>query len=313
MTDTSGWEKAGTEAQVRCSGQRLTLALMQRCLYPTCLGIVLPATLFAQVPTGQDSTSQSLQDPFLVPKTASGITVNAVLDEEAWQGALLLELNYEVRPGENVTPPVSTEVLLTYDEDNLYAAFRCYDPEPSAIRAHLRDRDTLGGDDWVALILDTFNDHRRSFDFIVTAQGVQFDQIEAQSGEDPGWDAIWASAAEITDWGYVVEIAIPFSSLRFQRVDGPQVWGFDAVRRYPRDHAYQSGRSRETAAITAICVRPSRFRASRARVPGATSNSTRRLSRTGKTAGRIFPKAEWRKRLRMSSLVSPPAGDSRRT
>ena len=226
---------------MRCSGQLMTLALMQRFLCGACLGIALPATLFAQVPTGRDSTSQSLQDPFLIPKTASGITVNAVLDEEAWQGALLLELNYEVRPGENVTPPVSTEVLLTYDEDNLYAAFRCHDPEPSAIRAHLRDRDTLGGDDWVALILDTFNDQRRSFDFIVTALGVQFDQIEAQSGEDPGWDAIWASAAEITDWGYVVEIAIPFSSLRFQRADGPQVWGFDAVRRYPRDHAYHIG------------------------------------------------------------------------
>ncbi len=140
-----------------------------------------------------------------------------------------------------MTPPVRTEVLLTYDADNLYAAFRCHDPEPSAIRAHLRDRDTLGGDDWVALILDTFNDQRRSFDFIVTAQGVQFDQIEAQSGEDAGWDAIWESASRITSWGYAVEISIPFSSLRFQRTDGPQVWGFDAVRRYPRDHPYHIG------------------------------------------------------------------------
>ena len=223
------------------SGQVLTLALVQRFLYGSCMGLVLPTTLFAQIPTRQDSTSQSVTEPFLIPKTASEITVNAVLDEEAWQGALVLELNYEVRPGENVTPPVSTEVLLTYDEDNLYAAFRCYDPEPSSIRAHLRDRDTLGGDDWVALILDTFNDQRRSFDFIVTAQGVQFDQIEAQSGEDPGWDAIWESASKITDWGYAVEIAIPFSSLRFQRTDGSQVWGFDAVRRYPRDHAYHIG------------------------------------------------------------------------
>jgi hypothetical protein len=226
------------EVLVNRGGQVLTLALMQRFLYGVCMCIVLPATLLAQVPTRRDSVSQ---EPLLVPKTASGITVDAVLDEAAWQEALLIELNYEVRPGENVPPPVSTEVLLTYDADNLYAAFRCHDPEPSAIRAHLRDRDTLGGDDWVALILDTFNDQRRSFDFIVTAQGVQFDEIEAQSGEDPGWDAIWASASRITSWGYAVEMAIPFSSLRFQRTGGSQVWGFDAVRRYPRDHPYHIG------------------------------------------------------------------------
>lgn len=183
----------------------------------------------------------TVKDPYLVPRTESKVKVDAVLDEELWEKALVLELKYEVRPGENVPPPVRTEVLLTYNKENLYAAFRCFDQDPSAIRAHLRDRDTLGGDDWIALIFDTFNDNRRSFDFIVTAQGVQFDQIESQSGEDPGWDTIWNCSSKITKWGYCVEIAIPFSSLRFQRKDGPQVWGFDAVRRYPRQHAYHIG------------------------------------------------------------------------
>ncbi|HUX07765.1 MAG TPA: DUF5916 domain-containing protein, partial [Acidobacteriota bacterium] len=181
------------------------------------------------------------EDPYVVPRAASGIRVDAVIDEKAWEGALTLELRYEVSPGENVPAPVRTEVLLTYDADNLYAAFRCFDPDPASIRAYLRDRDSLGGDDWVGLILDTFNDERRSFDFLVTALGVQYDMIEYQGGEDVGWDAIWDSAGRITEWGYVVEIAIPFSSLRFQRADGPQVWGFDAVRRYPREHAHHLG------------------------------------------------------------------------
>jgi hypothetical protein len=181
------------------------------------------------------------EDPYIVPKTDSGIKVDAVLDEDVWEEALILSHFVEVRPGENVTPPVKTEVLLIYDDKNLYAAFRCYDPDPSAIRGHLRDRDTLGGDDWVALIFDTFNDNRRSLDFIVTCLGVQFDEIESPRGEDPGWDAIWDSAGKITDWGYAVEISIPFSSLRFQRKDGPQIWGFDAVRRYPRSYPYHIG------------------------------------------------------------------------
>lgn len=200
-----------------------------------------PISLFAQTDQNFNQGSGTTEDPYIVPKTDIKITIDALLDESAWEQALILELKYEVRPGENVTPPVKTEVLLMYNTDNLYAAFRCYDPDPSAIRAHLRDRDTIDGDDWIALVLDTFNDERRAYDFIVTAQGVQLDAIETQTSGDDGWDAIWDCASEITDWGYAVEIAIPFSSFRFQRKEGPQVWGFDAVRRYPREHPYHIG------------------------------------------------------------------------
>jgi hypothetical protein len=205
--------------------------------------VFIPVSLPGQIATNgnQNQGSGTIKDPYIIPKTNVEIKIDAVMDEEAWQKALVLELKYEVRPGENVTPPVRTEVFLTYNTRNLYAGFRCYDPNPSAIRAHLRDRDTLGGDDWIALILDTFNDERRSFDFIVTAQGVQFDEIETQNSEDEGWDAIWDCASKIREWGYLVEIAIPFSSFRFQRKDGPQIWGFDGVRRYPREHAYHIG------------------------------------------------------------------------
>ncbi|UCC43243.1 MAG: hypothetical protein JSU65_08830, partial [Candidatus Zixiibacteriota bacterium] len=52
---------------------------------------------------------------------------------------------------------------------------------------------------------------------------------------------IWSSAGRITEWGYVVELSIPFNQLRFQRTDGPQVWGFDAVRSYPRNQRHHIG------------------------------------------------------------------------
>lgn len=203
---------------------------------------VIPLLSLPRHVAGKDGhISGTSQDPLVVPKTESKIRIDGTLDEGAWQGALMLELRYEVRPGENVTPPVRTEVLLTFDVMNLYAAFRCHDPNPKAIRAHFRDRDTVGGDDWVGLVLDTFNDERRSLVFIVTAKGVQFDMIETQSGGDNGWDAIWNAASKIIDSGYTVEIAIPFSSFRFQRRKGPQVWGFDAVRSYPREHTHHIG------------------------------------------------------------------------
>jgi hypothetical protein len=163
-----------------------------------------------------------------------------VLDDPAWKNALRLELMFEVEPGENVPPPVRTEVLLTHDEQRLYAAFRCYDPDPESIRARVCDRDEIDSDDWVGLVLDTFNDERRSFDLLVNPLGVQEDFIESQTGGG-SWDAIWDSAGRITGWGYSVELAVPFNQLRFQRADVPQVWSFDAIRSYPRSQRHHLG------------------------------------------------------------------------
>jgi len=98
---------------------------------------------------------------FTIPRASTPIRIDGVLDEEAWKGALRLDLPYEIDPGENTPAPVKTEVLLTYDDAGLHAAFRAYDPNPAEIRAHLSDRDQAIRDDWVALFLDTFNDERR--------------------------------------------------------------------------------------------------------------------------------------------------------
>ncbi|UCF04688.1 MAG: carbohydrate binding family 9 domain-containing protein, partial [bacterium] len=184
------------------------------------------------VPTSPHAKNS--KEPHLVPKVRPGVKIDAVLDEEIWSRALTLELNYEVRPGENVPPPVRTEVLLAYCETHFYAAFRAYDPDPSKIRARISDRDHMYDDDWVALIIDTFNDERRMFDYFSNPLGVQGDMIECPDCSGDSWDAIWESAGRITDWGYVVEMAIPFSSMRFPRTEGEQVWNFDAVRSYPR-------------------------------------------------------------------------------
>ena len=180
------------------------------------------------------------ESPFRIPKVNSHINLDGILDEYFWQNALVMELNYEVQPGENIPALVRTELLLAYDENNLYAAFRAYDPDPSQIRARICDRDNISGDDWVALNFDTFNDERRSYLFLVNPYGVQNDCIESQEG-DGSWDAIWDSNGRITDEGYVVEMAIPFSSLSFQRTDGDQIWGIDAIRSYPRDVDHRCG------------------------------------------------------------------------
>ncbi len=184
--------------------------------------------------------------PFSVPRATSPVRVDAVLDEAAWREALVLTLDFEISPGDNLPPPVRTEVLLAYDERTLYVAFRAQDPEPSAIRAHITDRDKPYRNDYVGVIFDTFNDQRRGYEFFSNPLGVQMDMLRNEVGsgdddeeEDLSWDAIWDSAGRITADGYHVEMAIPLSSLRFPEGDGEQTWGFTAIRSYPRTVRHQ--------------------------------------------------------------------------
>ena len=176
-------------------------------------------------------------EPFSVPRASGAITVDGILDEPSWNDALVVRLDYETRPAENTKPPVETEALVTYDSDSLYIGFRAYDHDPGAIRAHLSDRDRAFSDDFVGVVLDTFNDQRRAFEFFVNPLGVQMDLFNDDVGrnETESWDAIWNAAGKITEAGYFVEMAVPFHQLRFPSADGEQVWGVDLLRFWPRN------------------------------------------------------------------------------
>jgi hypothetical protein len=183
---------------------------------------------------------------YRIPRTAAPIIIDGVLDDAAWNGALGLELAHEVEPGENLPAPVRTEALLTYDDQSIYVAFRAHEPEPGGIRAHLSDRDGAFRDDWVGVAVDPFNDERRGFMLLANPLGVQMDLSRNDVGpgdlrEDPSWDAIWSAAGRITAGGYEVEMAIPFTSLRFQRVEGEQTWGLQLLRTRPRTFRQQFG------------------------------------------------------------------------
>ncbi|MFC2088800.1 carbohydrate binding family 9 domain-containing protein [Calditrichota bacterium] len=178
---------------------------------------------------------------FRVPKVNSEINVDAYLNESFWQNAVKIEVNIEVRPGENIPAPVNTEVLLCHDECNIYVAFIAYDHEPDKIQAHFCDRDKIFDDDWVLILFDTFNDQRRTYDFACNPFGIQGDMIETPTSGGDEWDAIWESNGRITDEGYIVEMAIPFSSLNFPGIATDQIWGFDLVRSFPRDVRHHIG------------------------------------------------------------------------
>ncbi|MGI9257961.1 MAG: DUF5916 domain-containing protein [Gammaproteobacteria bacterium] len=176
-----------------------------------------------------------------LPRTDSPIKIDGILDEDAWQHATQIEIDTETNPGENIPARVATVAYIVENGEKLYIAFDARDPEPAAIRAYLQDRDSAWNDDFVGIVLDTYNDERRAFEFFSNPLGVQMDLTndDVNQNEDDSWDAIWDSAGQINGNGYVVEMEIPLSQLRFPKIEGKQTWGIDLLRFYPRDKRYR--------------------------------------------------------------------------
>ncbi|MGB9071364.1 MAG: DUF5916 domain-containing protein [Terriglobales bacterium] len=146
----------------------------------------------------------------------------------------------EPHDGEPVSKP--TQAYLGYDEKNLYVVFVCYD-DPAKVRAHeTRREDFNGNDDDVAIMLDTFHDRRRAYEFEVNPKGMQWDAIYTEASYadtggnwDTSFDTLWYSKGKLTPQGYVVWIAIPFRSLRFSSARD-QNWGIILLRDIVRDN-----------------------------------------------------------------------------
>lgn len=174
---------------------------------------------------------------YSIPRISHSPTINGVFDAGEWDQATRILVNIETDPGNNIDADVSAEAYLMEDGDILYVAFIAHDDDIGQVRAFYRDRDKIWLDDRVGIILDTFNDERRAYEFFVNPFGVQADSIfdDVNRRGDDSWNAIWESAGELSDDGYVVEMAIPFKQLRFSPSDDIQTWGIDLVRNFPRD------------------------------------------------------------------------------
>jgi hypothetical protein len=177
----------------------------------------------------------------VLPNTSSEIVIDGIMDDDAWEDAVAIPIDVQTHPGENIRAQVDTVAYLIEDGESLYIAFDAKDPAPHQIRAYLRDRDSAWDDDIVGIIVDSFGDEQRAFEFFVNPLGVQMDltQDDVAKREDDSWDAIWHSAGRVGKEGYIVEVEIPLSQLRFSRINDKQSWGVDLVRYYPRGHRYR--------------------------------------------------------------------------
>ncbi|HEV2063325.1 MAG TPA: DUF5916 domain-containing protein, partial [Thermoanaerobaculia bacterium] len=120
-------------------------------------------------------------------------------------------------------------------------AFEFFDPQPGKIRAPYGDRDNVPGyTDYGGVILDTRNDGKTGLLLLANPRGIQYDAVadDTTGNEDSSPDFYWDSAAKITKDGWVLEMRVPFSSLRYPKGD-PQTWNILLYRNYPREYRYQ--------------------------------------------------------------------------
>src|SRR4051812_43055327 len=189
-------------------------------------------------------TGRSGQLAVRPPRIDSEAVIDGRLDESMWARAALLTGFSQYSPSDGIPAADSTQVLVWYSSTAIYFGIRAFE-QHGAVHAALADRDKIGADDNVQLLLGTFHDQRQALLFGVNPLGVQMDGTIFEAGQalTGGWsgavagrvgadlsqDFVFVSKGRLTDYGYEVEIRIPFKSVKLQATD-TQTWDINVVR-----------------------------------------------------------------------------------
>ena len=164
-------------------------------------------------------------------------TIDGKLGDIMWEKAVLGDGFLQQDPVEGDSASEKTYFKICYDEKNIYVLIHALDSDPSKIVSLVSRRDDIDNSDIVGVLLDSYCDHRTSFEFSVNAAGVKRDGVHSNDGEneDYNWDPVWESAAGMVDDGWIAELRIPLSQLRFADKD-EQLWGLEVYRYIHRKH-----------------------------------------------------------------------------
>ncbi|MDD4856820.1 MAG: DUF5916 domain-containing protein [Candidatus Krumholzibacteria bacterium] len=166
----------------------------------------------------------------ILNRVQSSVTVDGVI-EAAWSQADSASDFVQFSPYHGKEPAKKTTAKVLTTDRALYCIIICYDDRYSVQRIRGMLDDTDG--DIVSLMIDTFDDKRTAYKFAVTASGVRADcrLLDDARNRDYNWDGVWFSAARIHDWGFAVEMEIPYRSIQYG--DGLREWGLDFDRWTP--------------------------------------------------------------------------------
>jgi hypothetical protein len=166
-------------------------------------------------------------------KITQPIKIDGELNDEAWKNVMAVGdfITYFPEPGKPSRR--KTFIKITYDNEAVYVGAYMYD-NPEDIRKQVTARDVLRDVDYVTVGFDTYHDRQNAFIFIVSAAGVQADAKESNGGVgatgfDRTWNAVWESSVSMKKDGWVAEMKIPFSAIRFSK-SKEQDWGINFAR-----------------------------------------------------------------------------------
>lgn len=171
------------------------------------------------------------------------LTIDGVLDEPVYKLALPAKDFVQLQPYNGKPSLQPTEAYYFYDQGAIYVGAMLHDNAPDSIYNYLTERDNTGMADYFGVYIDPYNQGQLAYGFFVTPSGVQVDIKAVKSdgdSEDANWNAVWESKTRITDKGWVVEMRIPFSELRFSEKAG-HTWGlnmFRNIRRYNSNNSW---------------------------------------------------------------------------
>ncbi len=219
----------------------------------------LPATVgllgfLAGVPAaGQEQPAAGAERPTMAATRADqGPTVDGDLSDRAWQASEVGTDFIQHEPLDGVPATEQTELRVVFTDSTIYFGITALDANPDAIIAKEMERDSrIFQDDSILLLLDTFHDQRNAYAFETNLNGARADTLVTDEGRDLNleWDGIWSVASRRTAFGWVAEIAIPISTLRFD--PAAPAWGFN-VQRYiahKREMTHWSGLPREVSVL----------------------------------------------------------------
>ena len=188
--------------------------------------LIIILTSFATVlPYGNTEKKLSLK------KTDSEIQIDGIIDAVVWSHADSVIDFFQLSPYFNQAPTCKTVAKVLTTDDAIYSLIVCYQKREN-IQANSGLLDEFTGD-IVSIMLDTFNDKQTAYKFAVSASGVKMDSrlLDDARNRDYSWDGIWSASSKIYDWGYVVEIEIPYKSIKYNKELSE--WGIDFDRWIP--------------------------------------------------------------------------------
>ena len=166
------------------------------------------------------------------------VTIDGVLRESLWQSAERVNGFTQRDPNEGALPTESTVVHIAYDDAALYIGARLYDSHPDSIVARLARRDENTSSDRFQVFIDPYHDKRSGFFFGISAAGTLYDgTLFNDEWDDNTWDGVWEGKVTRDELGWVAELRIPYSQLRFVR-QSQYVWGINFRRDIARKNEF---------------------------------------------------------------------------